>query len=159
MDISSYNCNGHSECDIKMDKHKELSIGKTNIESSNLGIGDQLEYWTAPRMVNINKKARIDLCGSIIYGDAIDHMMLPKDGSIHSDLQSWRDLTGASRTNSVTKLPFLGLVPNGRLGQIRPMEEKESYHPKLKIGGDGNEDGDGTIADRQEYDINNKYYY
>ncbi|KAG0623354.1 hypothetical protein M758_3G167800 [Ceratodon purpureus] len=153
MDISSYNSNGHNERDIKMDKHQELPIGPTNIESLDLGVGSRLEYWTTPKMVETNKNARIDLCGSIIYGDAIDHMMLPKDGPIHGDVRSWRDLTGASRTNSVTKLPFPALALSERLGQTRPIEEKEVYYiKKLKVGGDGTEDEDGIIADRQGWE-------
>ena len=152
MDISSYNCNGHNECDIKMDKHQELHIRTTKIEASNSGVGARLEYWTAPRMVDTGKNAQIDLCGSIIYGDTIDHMILPKDGSIHSDIRSWRDLTGASRTNSMTKLPFPRVALGGRLELIRPIEEKELYPmKKLKVGGEDQEDGDGTIAHREGY--------
>lgn len=158
MDISSYNCNGHNQCDNKMDRHQELPPEPTNIETLDPRAGSRLEYWTAPRMVEINKNTRLDLCGSIIYGDAIDHMMLPKESSIHGDVRSWRDLTGASRTNSITKLSFSGLALNGRLGQTRSMEEKEPYQFKeLKVEGNGHEDGDGIIADRQEYDINDNF--
>ena len=145
MDISNYNCNPHNECEMKVDKQNETR----NMDLSNLGVGSRLEHWPTSRIVETNKNARMDLCGSIIYGDVIDHMMLSEESSIRGDVRILCDLIGASRTNSATKLPFPTLGLRGRLVQTRPIEDKETYHTKKSnlVGGDEGEGG--TTGDKQ----------
>lgn len=148
--MASYNCNehdgdGNGDDEIKMDckhHHHEEMQGHVAMEA----IGGHLEYWT-PTTKN--------MCGSIInYGDVVeDHMLqLPKVNG-NCDVQScWRDLTGASRTSSVSAKSFGGasLQQQGRV----TVEDKECDHGRvLKVGGDS-EEVDAIDGNRQGYDVN-----
>ncbi|XP_024388356.1 uncharacterized protein [Physcomitrium patens] len=166
MDISRYN---HCEVHTNEVKAYKVQDGMLPTVSSDSGADQQggdvagrMEFW--PPGVGVADHANkhcveggIDLCGSVIHGnDALDQMLqFPKAG----DVRSWRDLTGASRTNSESKAFRRGVI-GGRLGHHMscPCDSAmmndfkgSSYllGKSFRIGVGESEDVDGSVEGRQ----------